>query len=342
MPDQETSTLRKIVWSELFPGLILVRCFRIAVQVRLMACGAVGVFLMLAGWLALSHLFSTRDAIQRDFEQTFPTGLIGDRLGGSSSVLGVLPGEVAPVLPAPGRDEGFGGWNPSSNRQLHVLQTYWGVWEHIGAPWQRLFEFDAEAKTFGGRLTRFAFLLLCGLWAVAVWAYFAGVIARAAAVELATHDRAKTVCTFRYAATKWRACFGGPVFPLAGAILLAVPIVCLGWLLRWDATSWITALAWPVLLVHGALMAFLLVGLLFGWPLMFASVGVEGGDCFDAIGQAYQYVFHRPLEYLFYALVATGLGALGWLLVSSVVAVIVGLTYGAAEWGAGGTADFAP
>jgi hypothetical protein len=106
-------------------------------------------------------------------------------------------------------------------------------------------------------------------------------------------------------------------------------------LLRTEITGWMAAIVWPFLLVDGLLMALLLLGLLFGWPLMWANISVEGVDSFDAVGRAYNYVFQRPLHYLFYAMVAGVLGALGWLLVWNFVAAVVALTYGAAAWGAG-------
>jgi hypothetical protein len=88
-------------------------------------------------------------------------------------------------------------------------------------------------------------------------------------------------------------------------------------------------------LVGGLLMMALLLGLLFGWPLMWATISTEGTDSFDALSRSYAYVFHRPLHYLFYAVVAGLLGYLGWLLVSNCAAAVVALTYGAAGWGSG-------
>ena len=64
----------------------------------------------------------------------------------------------------------------------------------------------------------------------------------------------------------------------------------------------------------GLLMALLLLGLLFGWPLMWGTISTEGTDSFDALSRSYAYLFQRPLHYLFYALVAA-IGWLGWILV---------------------------
>ena len=83
-------------------------------------------------------------------------------------------------------------------------------------------------------------------------------------------------------------------------------------------------------------MALLLLGLVFGWPLIWATISTEGTDTFDALSRSYAYVFQRPLRYLFYAIVAAVLGWLGWLLVQNFAAAVIWLTYWAAGWGAAG------
>jgi hypothetical protein len=51
-------------------------------------------------------------------------------------------------------------------------------------------------------------------------------------------------------------------------------------------------------LVVGLLLAILVMGLAVGWPLMFATVSVEGTDGFDGMSRAFNYVYERPLLYL--------------------------------------------
>ena len=88
------------------------------------------------------------------------------------------------------------------------------------------------------------------------------------------------------------------------ASVLTLPLVIFGLLMKLDLLVMLLSVIWPVALVIGFLMAMLLVGLFFGWPLMWATVGVESTDAFDSLSRAYSYVFHRPLRLLFYVIVA--------------------------------------
>jgi hypothetical protein len=178
-------------------------------------------------------------------------------------------------------------------------------------------------------------LLLAGIWTVAVWAWCGGAITRSAALQLALGRPDHLGKTMRFAAKKWRSFFTAPLVPLGGAILVAVPIAIVGLLLRTNLTTLLAALLWPLLLIGGFLIALLLLGLIFGWPLLWANLGTEGIDAFDAVSRMYNYVFQRPLHYLFYVLVAGGLGCLGWVVVWYFVGGVLAATDWAVSWGAG-------
>jgi len=79
----------------------------------------------------------------------------------------------------------------------------------------------------------------------------------------------------------------------------------------------------------------LLVGLLFGWPLMWPTVSAEGTDSFDALSRSYSYTYQRPVHYLFYAAVAGILGMLAWVVVLIFTHGVISFSYWAASWGSG-------
>ena len=118
-------------------------------------------------------------------------------------------------------------------------------------------------------------------------------------------------------------------------LLAAIPVLVLGFIMRANVGLLLGGFLWPLALVAGVFMALLLLGVLFGWPLMWATISAEGTDSFDALSRTYAYLFQRPLHYLFYMVVAGFLGWLGWLLVQNFAAGVVWMGYWAAGWGSG-------
>jgi hypothetical protein len=82
-------------------------------------------------------------------------------------------------------------------------------------------------------------------------------------------------------------------------------------------------------------MAFLLVGLLINWPLMYATISSEGTDAFDALSRAYAYSFQRPLVYLGYVILAMAVGIPCVLFVDFFAAMVVHLAAWSVSWGSG-------
>ena len=138
-----------------------------------------------------------------------------------------------------------------------------------------------------------------------------------------------------WAGTKWLAYFSAPLLPMLGVALAVLPILVLGLLMRSDLLAVLAALIWPLVLVGGFVMTILLLGVLLGWPLMWATISVEGTDSFDALNRTYSYVFQRPLRYFFYVIVAAVIGWLGWIVVENFAASVIWLASWAASWGAG-------
>ena len=184
-------------------------------------------------------------------------------------------------------------------------------------------------------LSDFLSLLLSAVWSLAVWAYFGAAISRVAAVQLASGEQVGWGAALRWARAKWLAYFSAPVLPMLGVALAVLPILVLGLLMRADFFAFLAALIWPVVLVGGFVMTILLAGVLLGWPLMWATISVEGTDSFDALNRTYAYVFQRPLRYLFYVIVAAVIGWLGWFVVENFAASVIWLASWAASWGAG-------
>jgi hypothetical protein len=191
----------------------------------------------------------------------------------------------------------------------------------------------------GVTLRAVACLVLCGLWSAAIWSYFGGAITRIAAVQLATGERIGAAAAMRHAAAKWPSYFFAPLLPVGGVLLATIPVFVVGLIMQFslgvNLGVLLAGVVWPLVLAASLFMALLLLGVLFGWPLMWATISTEGTDSFDALSSSYAYTFHRPLQYLFYAAVASVIGGLGWLLVQNFAAGVVWMGYWAASWGGG-------
>jgi hypothetical protein len=172
------------------------------------------------------------------------------------------------------------------------------------------------------------FLLVIG-WTLATWAVFGGAITRIAAVQLARNEKIGMVESLRFTLARWRSYLFASFAPLLGIAFLAIALLLFGVgnLIPWFAEVW-NGLLWFVPLGLGLLMAFVLVGLI-GWPMIHATLSTEGSDSFDALSRSYSYVYQKPWNYLWYALVALSYGAL----VVFFVGLMGSLTIYLARWG---------
>ncbi len=318
MVDTEQGLVRSVAWSELMPWLRLIRVFRVSISARVLLLSALATAITFSGWAVCYRLFRADPAaVAWMGEAADCPWMVVDRM---------VPNE--PALPwdrpEPGQDAVSGQAELAAPRD-----AFFGSWWVLVQPfWQSL---DLQRGPTG-----LACLALCGLWSLATWAFFGGAITRIAAVELSCEERIGWMAALRYACRKWLSYFSAPLMPLLlGVALPAIPVVLLGLLLAWDFGVLLVAIVWPLALLAGLIMAVVSLGLLFGWPLMFATISTEGTDSFDALSRSYAYVFQRPLHYLLYAVLAALLGTLCWLLVSNFAAAVVGMAYWAASWGAG-------
>jgi hypothetical protein len=82
-------------------------------------------------------------------------------------------------------------------------------------------------------------------------------------------------------------------------------------------------------------MAVVLIGVTTGWPLMFATISVEGSDGFDGLSRAYNYVFERPLYALWQVVVVMAFGSITIYLVWALAQVLTNLALWGVSWGQG-------
>ncbi|MHB8902390.1 MAG: hypothetical protein ACYC6Y_26825, partial [Thermoguttaceae bacterium] len=339
MIDDDRGTLRAAAWSELFPWLLLFRCFRISIALRPLLISTAAAVVTVLGWSLFGWLFSGNPEIAAQHQAYGACPWIA--LAAVADDPGILPRlqrfvPSSEPLPGPSRLE--------TDRKLAVSRSVVhrdtnpivGTWEHLSRPFRETFTLNmGNGREF--RASNLAYSLLCALWALAVWAIAGGAVTRVAAVQLACGERIGWGGMIGYARSRWKAYVFAPLFFFLVALFGTLLVAVFGFLLMTlNVGVFLAGILWPLVLAGCFLLALALVGLAFGWPLMFAAISTEGTDSFDAISRSYAYVSQRPLHYLFYALVVTAIGVLGWLLVFAFAHIVVGLAVGAAGWGSGG------
>ncbi len=315
MMEQNGDTIRAVAWSEVFPWLRIIRAFRLAIAFRALVLGAVAILLTAAGWGLLGTVFST-DCHATKWLESYSecpwqvvTGAVPDR----------------PLL---------------AGSEMEMPISSWQRDNPIFLSWAMLTQPAIEGLSQTGLSATppraIASIILCGLWAAAVWAFFGAAICRTAAVQLAAEEQIGWGAAMRFAGRKWPAYFAAPLLPVGGVLLMAIPVIILGLIMRAGGFGILVGgIVWPLALLAGFIMVLLLLGVLFGWPLMWSAISAEGSDSFDALSRSYAYIFQKPLHYLFYAVVAAFVGWLGWLLVREFAAGIIWMSYWAAGWGCG-------
>ncbi|MEZ6069828.1 MAG: hypothetical protein R3C10_06005 [Pirellulales bacterium] len=305
----ENGNVRYVVWSELFGWFfLLVRALRLSLQLRKLLIATFGVILTTAGWgaiaVAVSGSADARVAALGDEYGNWPWTMAQE----DAHRLSEVPGN-------PFAD----GW-PSDPLQH--------AWRTLTAPFRAVF-------ANGPNLRAVVVALLLGFWAIFIWGLFGGAVGRIAAVELATGERYSMGRAFGFARRRWPSYFAAPMMPLSVVFIGTLMMALLGLLMRLQIGMLLAAIAWPIVLLGCAFLVLVLIGLAFGWPLMWSTLSTEGTDAFDAISRAYAYTTQRPLNYLFYVTVASLLGMLGLLLVELFVGGVLWLSLWGVSWGVG-------
>ena len=272
-PPQQLTSVR---WASLFPWLLLVRAARVAVMLRVIALAVVGVAATYGGWRLIDSLQPESPALVN--LEAAPHEL--HRLG-------------MPPLPAIG--DTFAPIEADT-----LLGPFVAAWRWYAQPFVVMLQAAGWGAWFSGALA--------GAWLIAVWGLFGGAIARIAGVYLTYGETLGPLAALRAAARKWLAAVGALLLVAVAVAVVALPLVLVGLLLRFDLMTLLLGIVWLAALVGGAVVAILVGGLAFGWPLMFSTVAVERTDAFDAISRGFAYLYQRPLHLLFYVVVASLLG----------------------------------
>ena len=350
-------------WTNLF------RCFAIAlIDPRKLLAAALGIVAVSLGWFVLSCIFYYQEPTKNDEayskatmqkalgakktngedyteddytqkgkdlqERDFDRWLVINDLAGPRGKLSTMPwnefrGENPFLFVSRISSQPSATWVPNLGdyllRQIPVLTE---PLQKLLIPVIRMLDPNAS---FGTRL----YLLLCLAWSIAVWAFFGGIITRLAAVQLSGKERSSLMQAVKFVSSRYLSYILSPIVPLGviAAIVLGLFVYGLIALIPLVGDLVFYGLLFPVILVGGVAMAFVVLGLA-GYPLMYCTISSEGSDTFDAVSRSYNYVFQAPLTYLWYSFCALLYGAA----ITFVVIFVGCLTVVMGKWAIGSAA----
>ncbi len=283
----------------LFPWLRLLRGIGLALDGRKMILAALGLVLMWAGWEAIAVISGSPPILDLALIEKSETAFLRGSPSLSAAALSVTDPIRIPARPF---------------RDLFSLGQGTGQFLNAAAG---------------------------ALWVLIVWSVVGGAIARIAVVQAATGQRLGIPAALRFATGRCFPLIGTPLVVLGGLAIPAGVCTLMGLLYQLPRPGGelvAGALAFVPLLL-GLVMAWLLVGLTAGWPLMVASIAAQGEDTFDALSRSFSYVFQRPVAYILYTVLAWVLGTVGLLIVGLFARLVIHLAAWGLAFGSAGCVD---
>ena len=143
-----------------------------------------------------------------------------------------------------------------------------------------------------------------------------GAICRITALQFSRGEKPGLTEAISFGAKKFTSFFAAPLLLVAIIIFIGLFIFVLGLIgnIPWVGEL-VIAIALPLALVAGALIAAIAIGMIIGFNLMFPTIAYEGSDCCDAINRSINYVYTRPWRMIFYTFIASVYGSICYLFV---------------------------
>jgi hypothetical protein len=314
--------LYNIEYRRMFPWLHLTRAFWIAADIRKLVLAGAALMLVSIGSVVFDQLpFGKSD---------------------SSNLVEARAVHRWPWQISLGYDLWHGGDGPSELRgAIHdprnTLTRIASNWQIVLLPFRDfseraaiLFRADATATQLADAATRL-------LWSLIVWSIFGGAICRIAAVQFARDQQIGIRRALVFSLSRFFGYFSAPLMPLVVVAILWALCVIGGWIGRIPSGvgDGLLGILWGLELLFGFLMTIVLIGVALGWPLMFATISVEGSEGFDGLSRAYNYVFERPLYFVWQVILIMFYGSIAIFFVALMAQMTSQFTVWGVSWGRG-------
>ena len=302
MQELGDNTIRRVDWQNVFPAVLLPKAYKYALGLRVLFLAFLGLALssFFAGFfIAETGKGSERDAATYIVDTTnTPIEFVSDTTDR------VFPG-YSEIITSGTPQHWYRNAMTFSNRKSE-LETNLLVPHDISHPWAQ-FSATGREVVAEGNLSVFTSLIWFAIVLV-IWSCIGGMITRIVALRFA-QDRHESFAQMAiFLQKKSLSYFGTIILPLIGVLIVLLPVWLIGWLCQVVGEPMNPGLIYSlggfihlIVTFPFALVAVLMmIGFIFGWPLMFAAISAEGSDAFDAISRGFSYVYQRPVQFVFY------------------------------------------
>lgn len=181
----------------------------------------------------------------------------------------------------------------------------------------------------------FIYAVIFLFWCLVVTSLFGGAIYRMSAIQATRGEKISVGQALSFSRKKFFSFFSAPLIPLAIIFVLA-GLMTLGGLIGSIPVvgTFLVALLFILGILLGLASAFMVIGLLTGWPLMYPTIATEGSDSLDGLARSIGYIWGQPFRAVLYGVVASIYGVITYLFVRFFAWLGLYLTHGFVKWGA--------
>ena len=298
-------TVNRFSWPDLMPSLIIFRSLPTALSMTVLVLSLFAVAATPIGWIAMEKIFVSEDL---NNDEAFR--------------------EIAEVNRSPWKAV-YPKWNQDDSLLTVLGNQLRGV-ELIFNTGVRSFQ---GVFTVGPGLGRFCYYLGGALWTLLIWCFFGCAITRTALMRYTRDEPIGIDDASDFAFDKFLSCFGGIGIPLLAVAGLTIPIALVGLIMTSNIGAAIGGVLWFGVLIPSLVIAVILLGLIFAWPLIVSAISCEGQDSFDGMSRAFAYVFQRPVHYVVYTVIAVLFTGVCWFVGSNLIGGTIKTAHWASSWG---------
>ncbi|MHC4753863.1 MAG: hypothetical protein ACYTBP_01845 [Planctomycetota bacterium] len=183
----------------------------------------------------------------------------------------------------------------------------------------------------------FFYSILFSLITMAVLSITGGAICRITALQFSRGQKPGMLEALRFSCRKFMSFFLTPLLPVLIIMFLGCVIYLVAMLgaLPWGLGELLIGIAIPGFIICGFAIAYVTIGGVMGFNLMFPAVAYDGSDFLDSMGRSFHYIYRKPWHMGFYSSVAAVYGSICYTFVRLFTFLLLFGTHQFLLWGIG-------